>query len=199
MGDYFFVLPDAKWLHTTYKKKKSAADILEKALVKAMLQQLNEEHEEDLAFLHLEIKEAEEANIPMIVLTHHAPTMLKTSADFFQTPLHNEMNFGFANNLEFYFKHFGQRNNSTVAAWICGHTHNCANVDLFGTRVVSNQRGEPEKFGRYPTKYKPDMRLMLTSSAAAAISARGKGGEGGREGVVVVGGGEGDVNGPRLW
>ncbi len=83
-----------------------------------------------------------------------------TSAPEFATPLWNVNNCAFATNLEHLFATFGcdivesvsdaaapspppprMPFNSTVKAWVYGHTHfNCSRL-IHGTLVVSNQKG----------------------------------------------------------
>lgn len=97
------------------------------------------------SFLLFKIKAAKEANEEVIVMTHHAPTMIKTSAPQYEN---SAINCAFATNLEHLF-------GAPVKAWFYGHTHYSNDQKFNGTRVVSNQRGY--FMHREHTGYKTEM------------------------------------------
>lgn len=178
LNDYRLIKPSG-----SYSASSAAA---------AVLLELSAEHDKHVGWLTDEIAAATRANRRVIVLTHHAPTFLGTSAPQFATPLWDVKNCAFATNLEHLFASFGCEGtltpaalsipaqaqtggvstavedrsssavailgaassasaplaadlrlsvNSTVCAWISGHTHhNCSHV-VHGTLIVSNQKG----------------------------------------------------------
>jgi len=141
LNDYKLTIPDA-----AYSGGRSYTNLNDDQKRQFVFNQLNDEHERDLEFLNNEILLAQKNKQPCIVLTHHNPTFLATSSPMYNNPLHNIYNFGFSNSLEYFFKYFNSHHqnenpNSTVVSWICGHSHYNANIEIFGTRVLSNQRG----------------------------------------------------------
>lgn len=141
LNDYRLTIPDEEYCNGLIYQQLD-----DNSKRKVVLNQLNDEHEKDLEFLTNEILLASQNKQVCIVLSHHNPTFLATSSPQYNNPLHNIYNFGFANSLEYFFKSFNthhqsQNPNSTVAAWICGHSHYNSNIEVFSTRVVSNQRG----------------------------------------------------------
>ena len=96
------------------------------------IQDTNSWHAKELKFVRDELQKAKENGEKVIVLTHHAPlqtgcshpdyTALATSCAF-QSPLQDLMN------------------GEYLKMWIYGHTHYNADLNIGGTRVVSNQKG----------------------------------------------------------
>jgi len=81
-----------------------------------------------------------------IVITHHAPAGASMHVQYAGNP----WNSCFISDLEYLM---GDR----VDLWIHGHTHNCFNYVLSGTRVVCNPRGYPHPFGGYENqKFNPN-------------------------------------------
>ncbi|NQU20730.1 MAG: metallophosphoesterase [Candidatus Nealsonbacteria bacterium] len=72
---------------------------------------------------------------PTVVVTHHAPSIHSAEPQYLNDPLAA----AFGSDVEELID--GDR----VALWIHGHTHNCVDYELAGTRVVSNQRGYPRE------------------------------------------------------
>lgn len=71
---------------------------------------------------------------PTVVVTHHAPGM-------FSIPLHHRgdlLSAAYASDLSSLL-------DGRAAVWIHGHTHHAIDIDVNGTRVVSNQRGYPDE------------------------------------------------------
>ena len=106
-------------------------------------------HQEDVKFLKKEIEQAKTDNLPLIILTHHAPTFTHTTKKLDKKLGISILN---ATNLE---KLFG----NPVKIWGYGHTHRTSDQVLGGTRVVSNQfgyclgRGEGGEGGESVDKY----------------------------------------------
>ena len=97
-------------------------------------------HEEQLQWLIESLQEAsQEPAIPVVVLTHHTPSMSGTSNPRYEnTPLPNGYrNCGFSSPLDDLFLNF-----PVIRCWCYGHTH-YNNVQIIGNRTVlmSNQRG----------------------------------------------------------
>lgn len=111
----------------------------------AVLAEVREEHEKDVAFLAREIAAATSEGVPVVVATHHVPTHRGTSAPVHKTPLRNHTAFGFGNSLEYLFADYGREytgvRNSSLVAWICGHTHHNFQLTVDGTQLLSNQKG----------------------------------------------------------
>ena len=76
----------------------------------------------------------EGANRPLLVVTHHAPTMYGLNPRF----LHNPLNPAFHNA-------FDQLLVPPVVAWIYGHNHYSFDQEVQGVRLLSNQRGYPNE------------------------------------------------------
>lgn len=145
LNDYRLTIPDKEYCNGLNYQQLDGD-----SRRKCVLNQLNDEHEKDLEFLTNEILLASQNKQICIVLTHHNPTFLATSSRRYGNPLHNIHNFGFSNSLEYFFKSFNthhqiQNPNSTLVAWLCGHSHYNANIEIFETRVISNQRGYKDK------------------------------------------------------
>eukprot|EP00029_Vermamoeba_vermiformis_P007400 TRINITY_DN3198_c0_g1_i1.p1 TRINITY_DN3198_c0_g1~~TRINITY_DN3198_c0_g1_i1.p1 ORF type:complete len:290 (-),score=62.57 TRINITY_DN3198_c0_g1_i1:26-850(-) len=100
---------------------------------------------DELEWLEGEIKAAKEAGEEVVVMTHHAPTMKKTSAPQYEN---SAINCAFATDLEHLF-------GPPVKAWFYGHTHYSNDQKFNGTRVVSNQHGY--FMGKENTGYRKEM------------------------------------------
>jgi predicted phosphodiesterase len=72
---------------------------------------------------------------PTVVITHHAPLVPEPP----DSPLHRALMGAFASDLSTLMR--GDR----VQLWIHGHLHRVADVEVGGTRVVSNPRGYPHE------------------------------------------------------
>ena len=72
---------------------------------------------------------------PTVVVTHHAPLVRQRP----ENPLLAAVGGAFASDLSELMA--GDR----AALWIFGHIHRCADTDVNGTRVLSNQRGYPHE------------------------------------------------------
>lgn len=71
---------------------------------------------------------------PTVVLTHHAPSVRSVNPPYRE----NAVTAAYASNLEWLL-------DGRAAVWIHGHTHQCVEYEIGGTRVISNQRGYPEE------------------------------------------------------
>jgi len=70
---------------------------------------------------------------PTVVVTHHAPSPRSVPGFALQKPIAPAL----ASDLESLIE------KARIDLWIHGHTHWCADYDLHGTRVLSNQKGYP--------------------------------------------------------
>lgn len=77
-------------------------------------------------------REIATANTPLLVVTHHAPTLRTMNPAFALDP----MNPAFHNSFDHLIR-------SPIVAWIHGHTHYSARAQVNGVPVLSNQRGYP--------------------------------------------------------
>ena len=68
---------------------------------------------------------------PTVVVTHHSPTPLSNEERYRDDLL----SAAFVSDVS------ALMSGAKVKLWIHGHTHHCADLDINGTRVVSNQRG----------------------------------------------------------
>lgn len=72
-----------------------------------------------------------------VVVTHHCPTLKFIEPRFQSSPV----NFCFNSDLDWLFdKH-------DVDLAVFGHTHQCVDFEMYGTRYISNQRGYQSLFG----------------------------------------------------
>ncbi|KAJ3018410.1 UNVERIFIED_CONTAM: hypothetical protein HDU68_011162 [Siphonaria sp. JEL0065] len=97
------------------------------------VQDYNSWHDAELLFLEGEIQRAKERGEQILVVTHHPPTFVETSAAEFRGE-DNLIRFAFASALD---RLFGD----SVVCWCYGHTHFSNDIVIGGTRVVSNQPG----------------------------------------------------------
>lgn len=87
-------------------------------------------HVSSLAWLHARLQEPFDG--PTVVVTHHAPSLRSVNPLFH----HHPATPAYASDLEWML-------DGRAAVWIHGHTHQCVDYEIGGTRVVSNQRGYP--------------------------------------------------------
>ncbi|MDP9140371.1 MAG: metallophosphoesterase [Pseudomonadota bacterium] len=100
-------------------------------------------------------RQIDEADRPLVVVTHHAPTMATIS------PRYEGMisNAAYHSNLDRLLR-------APVLMWVHGHTHYCANRNINGVRVVSNQWGYPKE---NVVGFRKDGLFHLAISNSAAI------------------------------
>ena len=95
-------------------------------------------HVESAQWLKTEIAAANQLKQPVLVLTHHTPSLQGTSDPKYDG---DELSYCFSTDLSDLVQ------DPAVRAWSCGHTH--WNFDMMmeegGTRLVSNQRGYPQR------------------------------------------------------
>ena len=72
---------------------------------------------------------------PTVVITHHAPLVRVRPP----SPVHRALLGAFASDLT------ALMDGDRVALWIHGHTHRVADLEVDGTRVISNPRGYPHE------------------------------------------------------
>lgn len=95
----------------------------------------NRAHEQDLQWLTNECAaiRAQEPHRRVIVLTHHAPTKIGTSAPKYED---SPINSAFSTELSSHPVW-----TAPISTWVYGHTHHNSDRTLNGIRVLSNQRG----------------------------------------------------------
>ncbi|MCW0001330.1 metallophosphoesterase [Pararhizobium sp. YC-54] len=85
---------------------------------------------------------AASCDLPTVVITHHAPSLLSMSQDWIDNPLAPS----FASNLDRTILRYQPQ------FWIHGHLHNAADYMIRNTRVICNPRGYPRcRTGFNPT------------------------------------------------
>lgn len=88
-------------------------------------------HQKTLEYLRLVLENNK--NVPVVVITHHAPSFASVS-DYYRND--TIMNGGFASELsEFIIDH------PNIIVWSHGHLHDPVNYMIGSTRVISNPRG----------------------------------------------------------
>jgi len=90
-------------------------------------------HRESLSWLEVRLKSP--FNGRTVVVTHHAPTA-RSLGTVLQA---DSLAPAFASNLEWLISEY------EIDLWIHGHTHQSVDHTLFGTRIISNQRGYPDE------------------------------------------------------
>ena len=94
----------------------------------------NQWHKESLSWLQEMIRQAEEQQQPVVVLTHHTPSLQGTSNPRYDG---SYLSHCFSTDLLYLLK-------DPVKFWACGHTHyNFQQRFANGTKLISNQRGYP--------------------------------------------------------
>jgi len=95
----------------------------------------NQAHEQDLRWLADECAaiKAKEPHRRVIVLTHHAPTKIGTSAPKYED---TAINSAFSTELSDHPVWA-----APITTWVYGHTHHNSDQNLNGIRLLSNQRG----------------------------------------------------------
>lgn len=90
-------------------------------------------HQQDLAFIKNELKQANIHKQEVVVLTHHCPLINGTSHPIY---VNSRSNCAFATDLSYLFT-------SNLKYWLCGHTHYNFTINYNNTIVMSNQAGYP--------------------------------------------------------
>lgn len=83
-------------------------------------------------------REIEAATQPVVVITHHSPSLANEHPDY----LDSKLKACFHSNLDELFK-------PPVRAWISGHTHYSCETQVNGIPLLSNQRGYPREGVRF--------------------------------------------------
>jgi hypothetical protein len=97
-------------------------------------------HRDELAYIEQQLAQARQANQTVVILTHHSPIVDKGTAD--PEYYGSDASGGFCSDLE-------RLMGPPIAAWCYGHTHWYNDVDVRGTRVLSNPKGYPFKKSPY--------------------------------------------------
>lgn len=105
----------------------------------------------------------------VVILTHHTPSFFGTSSRQFETDPHHHYaeqnprdqrwtNCCFSSDLEHLFRNKGSPGNSNVRLWAFGHTHWNCDRQVFGTRLLANQRGYLHQINSY---YRRDLSAWI--------------------------------------
>jgi hypothetical protein len=100
-------------------------------------------HRENLRWLRDELERARQDGTPTLVLTHHTPRLEGTSHPQYAN---NPLTCCFSSDLT-------ELLSFPVKVWACGHTHYNFDIDIGGTRLLTNQRGYK---GESNSDYYPD-------------------------------------------
>ncbi|KXG49723.1 uncharacterized protein PGRI_056910 [Penicillium griseofulvum] len=95
------------------------------------VEQHNNAHDSDLTWLKSEIRARNDEKRTILVVTHHAPSLQRTSS-----PVHAKNGWRFAFGSDLLSLSWGG-----VRTWVFGHTHYTTEFRKGGITVVSNQRG----------------------------------------------------------
>lgn len=106
-------------------------------------------HRECMEFIHNAVASTSQAGLRSVVVTHHAPSTMLTSAPQYTDPT---TNCTFASDVDM---------PSNVGIWCCGHTHHNFDHTCGTTRLVSNQVGYHGEVTGIP--YQPDKVYHLSS------------------------------------
>lgn len=124
----------------------------------------NQWHRESVSWLEDEMDHAERDGVPVVVLTHHTPSLVGTSDPKYDG---NELSHCFSTNLTRLLQ------KPVMRAWACGHTHYNFYIEIKDdnttttttTRLLSNQRGYPGH--KALTSYDPKGYILDLSSSLA--------------------------------
>lgn len=95
------------------------------------------------------------ADRPVLVVTHHSPTLRAVHPGF-------GLDLGAAS----FNNDFDDLVRPPVVAWIHGHTHHCSEAVIDGIRVVANQRGYPNEFLDFKWDYLMDVEIAVPTVSA---------------------------------
>ena len=118
-------------------------------------------YEEEANWIRHEVGESmKRGEESVVILTHHTPSFFGTSGPSFDTHPwrhHFELNSNdriwtnccFSSDLEYLFANYNNKvGNTNVKLWAYGHTHHNNDQIIYGTRIVSNQRGYIPNFNK---------------------------------------------------
>jgi predicted MPP superfamily phosphohydrolase len=94
-------------------------------------------HNEAKSSLIEAIKQSNQENKKLVVMTHHAPTFRGNKIEFLNHPL----NAAFSSNLD----DFIQRHTETIPLWVHGHKHNNIRETIGKTTIICNPMGYPDE------------------------------------------------------
>lgn len=99
-----------------------------------------ERHNRSREFIRLALSSNRDKGLPMVVMTHHAPSFQSTHPQYKDSPI----NGGFSVNLDWMIEEY------QPALWIHGHHHTSSDYNIGQTRIICNPRGYPnEKFNTF--------------------------------------------------
>lgn len=129
-----------------------AGRIFKKGLTPMRVSDTNHFFEESFSWLVHQVERHKDK--PIVVLTHHCPSRTGTSHPMYEHA-GNLMGHAFATDI---LDSFIPSNSSSspIKAWACGHTHyNFDFVTESGIRVISNQKGYPDRPTKKSFAYRP--------------------------------------------
>lgn len=103
---------------------------------------------ENLAFIASKVEECKERGHLAVVLTHHAPSFIKTSDPSYKD---SDKSFAFATTINY------QHDPHAIRLWCCGHTHFNFRHKEEGYELVSNQMG----YRKPKPRFKRDLTISL--------------------------------------
>lgn len=118
-------------------------------------------HRVSLAYISDRIRAHDAAGEPCVVVTHHAPSTGSLAPRFAR----QRLSAAFISDLDALLtRHAGP------ALWLHGHTHDCFDYQVGGTRVVCNARGYPGESAHMDHAFDPERVIELdTRSGPAAV------------------------------
>ena len=128
--------------------------------------------EEDKTWIEQQVRQSMDAGeSSVVVLTHHTPSFFGTSGPRYETQpfLHyaeekpNDprwTNCCFSSDMEYLFRNKGSPGNTNIRLWLFGHTHWNCDREVFGTRLMANQRGYISALNKH---YKRDLAVWVPS------------------------------------
>ena len=127
-------------------------------------------HQESLKFLKKSLKFSRDQRLPVVAITHHAPSYLSKSERF--KHFDNGMDEAYYSN-----QHALIEENPQIMAWVHGHSHDSCHYRIGQTLVVSNQRGyfPSEQRSRHFDPNAEDFDLDEIKKAWVAAGAKGAG------------------------
>jgi len=107
----------------SYSKRKTNKTFLSPSMTVCL-------HKQSMAFLE---KELEASTEQTVVITHHSPTINGVNSERYDL---DALTYSYYTPLESVMDRYGH-----LTHWVFGHTHKSLDIDIYGTRVLSNPRG----------------------------------------------------------
>jgi len=163
MNDYHLIYvseSDAPLSKKVLGRPRDLIDLVTSDTRKARVRDTNVWHEEAVRFLEKEARAATDAQVNLLVLTHHTPSFRGTSDPSFSAEP-SGMSSAFSSDLEHMLQDPGM---AAINTWCFGHTHYNSDQLISGVRLVSNQRGYVDRIAR---RYRRDLVIEISSRWAS--------------------------------